>query len=654
VRARKAEWAIAVLILLGAWALYLQRLDGQDIWWDEARNIEVAARPLSQIAGAPELDIHPPLYFYSLHLWTTFVGTSAFATRLFGACFGLLAAALTYRLARGLAPGSIGRMSGLLALILAAFSPYLLAEAQETRMYTFTWALLSAGALAMWQAVEARSRRGAWLWWLAFAVLSVASLLAHYSAVLILVPWAIWLLGWALRGPDRLARLGTLATVGLVAVLLCLPALSIALRQIPGYQNPNLNLPTVRAYLGQLAQAFTLGEHVPDTAWTWGRWLWLLLPLGGALLALRDQAVALRDQALGHHDRARSRLALLALWLFGGLALYYLLLTQRSAFNPRYISFVLPALWALAGWALTGWRRLFKPLPWILTAVLLGVAIPSLHADLTDQQYYHVDTRGVVAWLEEHATTRDIILVDQRYPFGFYWERWDSSAYGFPPAEPADQPPAQYLFVDLNQIAERLTELAGNAETVYWVTWFESDIDPRGSVPALLNTYGEKVGELDFRGYKVHWWQLQPPTHFESVQELLPLNLAFEPGMTLLEGDWQGRLTPATAGRPALVTLRWQAGSPTARPLKVSLRLRGEDGAMLAQDDRVLLNDRHLRTTAWEPGETALALYTLALPPGAGTYQVTVVLYDEESLEAAGLRDGSGVEPILGTLRVEP
>jgi mannosyltransferase len=642
VRARKAEWLLAVLVLLGAWALYLQRLDAQDIWWDEARNIEVATRPLAQIAGAPELDIHPPLYFYSLHLWASFLGASAFATRLFSACFGLLAAALTYRLARRLAPGSAGRVSGLLALILAAFSPFLLAESQETRMYTFTWALLAAGALAVWQAVEARSRRRAWLWWLAFAVLSVASLLAHYAAVLILVPWAVWLLAWALRGPDRLARLGTLAAVGLVALLLCLPALPVALRQIPGYENPNLNLPAVRAYLGQLTQAFTLGEHVPEAVWAWGRWLWLLLPLGGALLALRDRALV----------RQRSRLALLGLWLFGGLALYYLMLS--SAFNPRYISFVLPALWALAGWALTGWRRLFKPLPWILTAVLLGAAIPSLHADLTDPQYYHVDTRGVVAWLEKHATTQDIILVDQRYPFGFYWERWDSSAYGFPPVEPADQPPAQYLFVDLNHLDERLTELAGNAETVYWVTWFESDIDPRRSVPALLDTHGEKMGEQDFRGYKVRWWRMQPPTQFESAQELQSLNLQFEPGMTLVEGDWQGRLAPAAAGHPALVTLRWQASGPTARPLKVSLRLRDESGAMLAQDDRVLLNDRHLRTTSWQPGETALAVYTVDLPPGPGTYSLTLVLYDEQSLEPVGLRDGSGVEPTLGTLHAEP
>ncbi len=637
----KAGWAVALLILLGAWALYLQGLDAQDIWWDEARNIEVAARPLARIAGSQELDIHPPVYYYSLHLWTSLLGTTAFSTRLFSACFGLLAAALTYRLARDLAPGPAGPVSALLALGLAAFSPFLLAEAQETRMYTFTWALLAAGALSAWRATQAQPGRRAWPWWLAFAALSAASLLAHYATALILVTWAVWLLAWALRGPDRWTRLGTLALVGLVTVLLCLPALSIALRQIPGYQNPNLSLPGAGDYLGQLARAFTLGEYAPETAWSWGRWLWLLLPLGGAVLALRDR-------------RHSAKLAMLALWLFGGLAAYYLLLTRQSAFNPRYISFVLPALWALAGWALSGWRRLFKPLPWILAAALLAVSIPSLHAEITKPKPYHVDTGGVVAWLEERATTEDIMLVDQRYPFGLTWERWDSSAHGLPPAEPADRAPAQYLFVDLNQLDERLTEVAGEARTVYWVTWFESDIDPRGAVPALLDTHGERLGERDFRGYKVRWWQMEPPTRFEATQEMQPLNLSFEPGITLLEGDWQGRLRPTAAGRPALVTLRWRADGPTGRPLKVSLRLRDGEGAMLAQDDRVLLNDRHLHTTAWQPGDTTLAVYTLALPPEPGSYHLTLVLYDEETLAAVGLRDGSGVEPDMGTLRAEP
>ena len=133
VASRKIEWVVAVLLLLASWMLHLQRLDAQAIWWDEARNIDVASRPLSRIAEAPELDIHPPGYFYGLHTWTRLVGTSAFSARLFSVCCCLVATALSYPLARSLAPGRRGHLAGLLALSLAAFSPYALAEAQETR-----------------------------------------------------------------------------------------------------------------------------------------------------------------------------------------------------------------------------------------------------------------------------------------------------------------------------------------------------------------------------------------------------------------------------------------------------------------------------------------------------------------------------------------
>lgn len=638
---RKIEWAAAVLLLLISWTLRLQRLDAQDIWWDEARNIEIATRPMTQIAQSPELDIHPPLYFYSLHLWTRLSGSSAVATRLLSVWFGVLAVALSYRMARGVAPGEMGRLAGLLALSLVAVSPYALAEAQETRMYTLSWVLLSAGMVALWQATASRPRGKTWLWWGLFAFLAAASMLTHYSTVFILAAWAVWLLIWALRGPDRWMRLRALALAGLATLLLCLAVLPIALRQIPGYYNPNLNLPEVGSYLSQLSRAFTLGEHSTENTWLVGRWFWLFLPLAGAIVALRAPF-------------RRRHLVLLVMWLAGGLSLYYIVLTRRPAFNPRYISFVLPALWALAGWALTGWRRVSRVLPWLTAAALVVLSMISARNDLTDPQFFHDDIRDVVAWLQKHATLQDVILVDQSYPFGFYWQRWNNDAYGFPPAEPAEQAPAQYLFVDINHIDERLTELVGDAQNVYWVTWFESDMDPRKAVSALLNAQGEWLGEELFRGYTVRWWQLDPPTQFQLAHEFQSLKVTFEPGITLLEGDWQGRLTPIAPGRRALVTLRWEAAGPTSRPLKVSLRLRNENGEMLAQDDRILLNDRHLRTTSWQPGETALNVYSLELPTQPGVYALTLVLYDEATLEPVGRFDGGGVEPQVGTLRSEP
>ena len=60
------------VILFSAFALRLHELTRQDIWWDEARNIDVALRPVLQIANAPELDIQPPLYYWLLHGWNSF------------------------------------------------------------------------------------------------------------------------------------------------------------------------------------------------------------------------------------------------------------------------------------------------------------------------------------------------------------------------------------------------------------------------------------------------------------------------------------------------------------------------------------------------------------------------------------------------------
>ena len=255
-------WALIVMVLWAALALRLHRLDFQDIWWDEARNIDVATRPLGEVAMAPELDIHPPLYFYTLHAWTALAGSSRFATRFLSVWFGVLAAALTFQLGRRLTPGQ-SWLGGTLALLVAAFAPYALAEAQETRMYTMSWALLAAGMLALLRALDDET---SWRRWLLFGALAAAALLTHYSTLFILAGWGVWLLVWALASPQRWRRLLRLAAAALTVAILFAPVIPIALRQIPGYDNPNLTLPTLGGYLSQLYQAFTMGAVLPQDA----------------------------------------------------------------------------------------------------------------------------------------------------------------------------------------------------------------------------------------------------------------------------------------------------------------------------------------------------------------------------------------------------
>ncbi|HID61737.1 MAG TPA: hypothetical protein EYP49_03175, partial [Anaerolineae bacterium] len=94
---QRVRETLLIFILLCAFALRLYRLDFQDIWWDEARNIDVASRSLAVIATAREMDIHPPLYFYTLHLWMLGAGRSEFAVRFLSVFFSLLTIPLFYR-----------------------------------------------------------------------------------------------------------------------------------------------------------------------------------------------------------------------------------------------------------------------------------------------------------------------------------------------------------------------------------------------------------------------------------------------------------------------------------------------------------------------------------------------------------------------------
>ena len=130
----------------------------------------------------------------------------------------------------------------------------------------------------------------------------------------------------------------------------------------------------------------------------------------------------------------------------------------------------------------------------LAAVALIVILAPGLRGDLFDPRFFREDTRGLVAWLQQNTDpSRDLILVDQRYPFGFYYERWNNTPDGSPPAGPSNLAPAQYLFVDINTVAERLTDLAKGRDRVVWVRWFESDTDPRGAVPFLL----EKVRHAD-------------------------------------------------------------------------------------------------------------------------------------------------------------
>ena len=659
-------------LLLFAFGVRLQELTRQDIWWDEARNIDVALRPFLQIPIAPELDIQPPVYYWLLHGWDRLFGAAigqpapelALFSRLLSVFAGVCGVALLFALARRALPAQLGLTGGLLAALVGACSPFWLAESQEARMYTTGFALAAAAAVVLLHYVDRqdanRRLRDHLPRLAAFVLLSTAALLTHYNMVFVLVAWYAWWAAWALLRSDRWRQIGVIAGCGALMVLLVLPMAPIALRQIPGYENPNITIVSVAEYLRQNWQAYA-GGYAFDGAllggyatwWLWGVLLLAAVGLGAAAIVLWRRRR--REPATG---RVVVHFSFLLAWLIGALVLYYVAVLDRNAFNVRYASFVTPALYALLGIGLAALAYVWKPLPLLGALLLVGGLLPAQQADLYDSRHDREHIAEVAAWLKANTGPGDVIFVDQKYPFGFYWQPYTVGAEESSPPQEGEVP-ARYLFVDINTIDQRLDEWAGNARRVFWLRWFESDTDPRHAVPFLLDKYGKFGGEQLFQGYTLQWWDMQPPSKFVLAPDMAPAHYAFPPAVETVEVSLPQ--TPLHPGDPLGAAIRWQR-TPNGtfdRPLKARVALYDANDGRLVQADERLLNDRHRAPSQWAPEDRPLNVYMLPLPPelAPGTYAVRLLVYDADTLEPLTLVDAAGnpagQEAVLGTIEVE-
>src|SRR5512136_176020 len=107
---------LLLLILSIAAGLRFYRLDAQSLWSDEGNSVALATRSLATITVDAAHDIHPPLYYWLLHLWTGIFGYSEAALRSLSALLGVLLVLAIAELGRRL----YGVVTGLLAALVAA------------------------------------------------------------------------------------------------------------------------------------------------------------------------------------------------------------------------------------------------------------------------------------------------------------------------------------------------------------------------------------------------------------------------------------------------------------------------------------------------------------------------------------------------------
>ena len=184
-----ARAGLFVLIVLLGFFWRFAGLGKESIWLDEATSLIIARLDLRSEVAWAAADIHPPLYYFALHVWLR-AGETEYSVRALSAILGVLAVAILYALGREL----FGSRVGLLSALLLALSPLHIWCSQEARMYAMvaTMSLLSSHLLLL------ALKKGRTGYWLGYVFVSTVALYTHYFMVFVLlfhnlfVPYWLW------------------------------------------------------------------------------------------------------------------------------------------------------------------------------------------------------------------------------------------------------------------------------------------------------------------------------------------------------------------------------------------------------------------------------------------------------------------------------
>ena len=175
-------------IVAGFLALSLSTLSKASIWFDEAFSAYIIRFNFGEIWHYTSVDVHPPMYYFVLKLWSGIFGTSDFVLRSLSVFFGVITLLVAYFFTRRV----FGKKIALVAGGFLAISPMLIRYSQEARMYTMVAFL---GVMAVWAFYEtwiAKSSLKLQKRWRIVYILAVLfGICTQYLSALI--PFSLWI-----------------------------------------------------------------------------------------------------------------------------------------------------------------------------------------------------------------------------------------------------------------------------------------------------------------------------------------------------------------------------------------------------------------------------------------------------------------------------
>jgi mannosyltransferase len=477
--------AIALVLLVG---LALWNIAGPSIWFDEAFGAYLIHYNFIDIARYTATDVHPPMFYWLLKIWTAVFGHTELGLRSMSVFFGVVAAVFGYVLVRR----KFGRRAAIVGLFILVLSPLFIRYSQEARMYTLAAAIVLSATYVMLRALESKVQK----LWVLYGILISLGMWTHYFTILAWLAHWVWryvitrqtgVRGKALARKffDKHWLTAYIVAVGLF--LPWLPAMVIQLADVQtnGFWIQPVGVDTVTSYFGSLTYFL---EHDHVTGW-----------LAAVLIAMGILITCLVVRA--YHDGNRvfkhNYLLLICLSAVPPILLFIASLPPlTSSFVERY---VLPAVAASAffmGVTLVyGLRktRLWKQLSIygvIASMLVFGISQMYYYGNYNKNSRTDIQTKQLVKQAVALSAPGEPIIVAS--PWSFYeaiFYNSDEHPIYFVDAS------TNYAFGSLDMLkysdSHKIKDLDAFTRahpTVWYIGYFEGNLTPPKSSWKKINT----------------------------------------------------------------------------------------------------------------------------------------------------------------------
>jgi mannosyltransferase len=161
------------LVLVWATVLRLYNNTAVALWHDEAFSALYIKYSWGEMMHRIILDVHPPLYYILLRIWSYVMGHSLLSLRGFSILLGALTVWAGYLFVK---KAFRNENLALLAALFIAINPFQIQYALEARMYTLGTFLILFSSWLLLKALENRSKKT----WLLYGLFASAALYTHY------------------------------------------------------------------------------------------------------------------------------------------------------------------------------------------------------------------------------------------------------------------------------------------------------------------------------------------------------------------------------------------------------------------------------------------------------------------------------------------